>query len=132
MTLHRAIIELPGYMNEPGREKTERLVFFESPSQHAYQRLVQLADTVWLIASSAWGHTCTLQDLRSEAALLNAEDGEGPATGDLRLLKVGYGWDRNGARYASANDCTLLVEPRTQARLLAAFAAAAKLQGASK
>lgn len=132
MNLHRAIIELPAYMNEPGRETNERLVFFESPSQHAYQRLVQLADAVWLIASSAWGHTCTLQDLRSESALLNADSGDSLSTGDLRLLKVGYGWSRNGARYATANDCTLLVEPKTQARLLAALAAAAKAQGASK
>ncbi|MCZ2498157.1 hypothetical protein GN316_15435 [Xylophilus sp. Kf1] len=127
MTLHRAIITLPGFLSEPRTPAPERVVFFDSAPYSAYRRLEQLADTVWRIASSSWGQICFLQELVVEAALLGANARGAPETGDLRLLELGTSFfDARGARYATAEETVLLVDPQNHSRLTKALAAAAQ------
>lgn len=127
MTLHRAIITLPEFLSEPNTPAPERVVFFDSAPYSAYRRLEQLADTVWRVASSSWGQVCFLQDLVSEDSLLGANAKGSAETGDLRLLELGTSFfDARGARYATAEETVLLVDPRNHARLTKALAAAAQ------
>ena len=121
--LHRAIVDLPESLSEPGRPAQTRVVFFEAPADGSpSSHLIKLLSIAWCMDAHDLAQRGMLTNVRTATELL--EEGFGSVeTSEMRVLETGAGGHALPAvgpdriHYARRGDVDLFTTPRVAARL---------------